>query len=202
MIAGIVLAAGRSARMGFPKALLDFRGAPFVVRILEALEALDLKHRVVVLGPDGPRIRPVLATHECLIVDTPDVDAGPIVSLRAALAALRTVRPKAALAWPVDFPHVRITTVERLIETHGRPGAPAVIPVFGGRRGHPVIWDQALFDELETSAAAGAGGAREVLHAHERDVVQVAVDDPAVVDDLNTPEDYERLVREINRDAY
>src|SRR2546422_10137284 len=87
-VAGVVLAAGRSERMGAPKALLDFRGRPFVIRILEALEALDLKPRVVVLGPDAPRIRPALAAHECLIVENLDVAGGPIGSLRAALAAL------------------------------------------------------------------------------------------------------------------
>src|SRR2546425_6239800 len=62
--------------MGAPKALLDFRGRPFVIRILEALEALDLKPRVVVLGPDAPRIRPALAAHECLIVENLDVAGG------------------------------------------------------------------------------------------------------------------------------
>lgn len=60
-LAGVVLSAGRSARMGSPKALLDFRGLPFAVRILEALEALEVKTRVVVVGPDAPRIRPALA---------------------------------------------------------------------------------------------------------------------------------------------
>src|SRR3989442_321119 len=122
-IAGVVLAAGRSARMGVPKALLDFRGQPFVIRILEAFEALDLKTTVVVVGPDAPRIRPLLAGHDCLVVENPDVDAGPIASLRRALAVLQPARPAAVLAWPVDLPHVRITTVERLIE--------------GYRRGHP-----------------------------------------------------------------
>lgn len=201
-LAGIVLAAGLSARMGFPKALLDFRGEPFVVRILEALEALDLKHRVIVLGPDAPRIRPALAAHECLIVENLDVEAGPIASLRVALAALHVARPSAALVWPVDFPHVRIATVERLVEAYGRAHAAAVVPVFAGRRGHPVIWDQAVFEELGSSDAATREGARAVLRAHGRDVMSVSVSDPAVVDDLNTPEDYERLVRAINRDAY
>lgn len=203
-LAGVVLAAGRSARMGSPKALLDFRGQPFVNRILEALEALDIKPRVVVLGPDAPRIRPILAAHECLIVENPDVEGGPIGSLRCALGALRPVRPAALLAWPVDLPHVRIATVERLVEAHRRAAgsAPAVVPAFGNRRGHPVIWDASLFQELETSEQAAWEGARVVLRAHERELVTVAVDDPAVIDDLNTPEDYERLVREINRDAY
>ena len=201
-LAGVVLAAGASERMGRPKALLDFRGQPFAVRILEALEALEVKPRVVVLGPDAPRVRPALATHDCVIVEQPNVAAGQIGSLRAALAALEPVRPSAILAWPVDLPHVRLATVERLFEAYRRSSPPAVVPSFAERRGHPVIWDRALFDELATSAAATRHGASAVLLAHETDLVAVGVDDPAVIDDLNTPQDYERLVREINRDIY
>jgi molybdenum cofactor cytidylyltransferase len=201
-LAGVVLAAGASERMGRPKALLDFRGRPFAVRILEALEALDLKARVVVLGPDAARIRPSLATHDCIIVENPDLGGEAIGSLRAALAALEAIRPSGVVAWPVDLPHVRVATLERLLEVHRRTGAPAVMPSFAERRGHPVIWDQALFPELLTSDAATRHGARAVLTAHEQEIVTVPVDDPAVIDDLNTPEDYERLVRELNRDIY
>jgi CTP:molybdopterin cytidylyltransferase MocA len=201
-LAGVVLAAGRSERMGTPKALLDFRGEPFVIRILEALEALDVKPRVVVLGPDAPRIRPALAARECLIVENPDVAGGPISSLRAALAVLEPLRPAALLAWPVDLPQVRVATIERLVEAYRRSGAHAVVPSFAERRGHPVIWDRSLFAALETSSAATRHGARAVLYEHAAELVTVAVDDPAVIDDLNTPEDYERLVRDINRDIY
>jgi molybdenum cofactor cytidylyltransferase len=201
-IAGVVLAAGRSSRMGSPKALLDFRGQPFVVRILEALEALEVKTRVVVVGPDAPRIRPAIAGHECLIVENSDVEAGPIASLRVALRALQAVQPAAALAWPVDLPHVRVATVDRLIEAHRRGHASAVVPTFAERRGHPVLWGSGLFEELLTSDAANRHGARAVLHAHAAEIAAVAVDDPAVIDDLNTPEDYERLVRDLNRDIY
>ena len=87
-ICGVVLAAGRSARMGTPKALLDFRGEPFVLRILEVLEAVDLKPRLVVLGPDAPRIRPFLAPRKCVILENPEIEGGPIVSVRCALTAL------------------------------------------------------------------------------------------------------------------
>ncbi len=202
-LAGVVLAAGPSVRMGIPKALLDFRGQSFVIRIVDALAALEVKPRLVVLGADAARVRPLLATApDCHVVENPDVAAGPIASLRCALAALRPARPEGLLAWPVDLPHVRIATVERIIEAYRHARPPAVVPAFGGRRGHPVLWDEALFAELETSANATRHGARAVLKAHEDELAVVAVDDPAVLDDVNTPADYERLVRELNRDIY
>src|SRR2546425_2947686 len=169
-LAGVVLAAGASERMGRPKALLDFRGRPFAVRILEALEALDVKSRVVVLGPDAARVRPSLATHECVIVENADLAGEAIGSLRAALAALEPIRPSAVVAWPVDLPHVRVATIERLLEAHRRTGAPAVVPSFAEQRGQPVIWGQALFPELATSSAAPKHGAGAVLVAHEREI--------------------------------
>ena len=201
-LAGVILAGGRSARMGAPKALLDFRGAPFIVRILEAFEALDFKTRVVVLGPDAPRVRPAIAAHDCILIENPDVEGGPISSLRCALEALVPIQPPAALVWPVDLPHVHLSTVERLVETYRRQRPAITVPTFAGRRGHPVVWDKRLFEELRTSEAATREGARAVLHAHFAEIHQVPVDDPAVTDFINTPADYERLIREINRDAY
>lgn len=201
-LAGVVLAAGRSARMGSPKALLDFLGVPFIVRILEALEALEVKTRVVVLGPDAPRIQPAIAGHDCMIVENPEPETGPIASLRGALRALQPLQPQAILAWPVDLPHVRVSTVERMMEAYRRAAAPVVVPTFAERRGHPVIWGAALFGELLENTAATREGARAVLHDHEKEIVSVPVDDPAVIDQVNTPEDYERLVREWNRDIY
>jgi CTP:molybdopterin cytidylyltransferase MocA len=192
-VAGIVLAAGPSARIGFPRALLDFHGAPFVVRVLEALEALELKVRVVVLGPDAVRVRPVLAVRDCLVVETAAVDTGPLGSVRTALTALSAVRPAGALVWPVDRPHVRIATVERLLEAYGRGAQGAVVPTFGGRRGQPVLWGPRLIETLGTSPA---GSTEQVLAEHRDEVLELPVDDPAVVDAIDTPEDYERLLRE------
>src|SRR3989449_10478727 len=178
-LAGLVLAAGRSERMGTPKALLDFRGQPFVIRILEALEALEVRPRLAVLVPDAPRTRPTLAAHDCVVVENADVAGGSIASLRVALRALQTVRPSGLLVWPVDLPHVRVATVERLIEAYRRTAAVAVVPTFGERRGHPVIWDQQLFAELESSNDATRHGARAGLHAHEDRIRSGAADDAA-----------------------
>jgi len=201
-LAGVILAAGRSARMGSPKALLDFLGRPFAVRILEAMEALEIKTRLIVLGPDAPRIQPAIAGHDCMIVENLEPDTGPIASLRGALRALQPLQPSAVLVWPVDLPHVRVTTVERILEAHRRTGSGTVVPTFGERRGHPVVWGSALFGELLEDPAATREGARAVLRKHQGQVLSVPVDDPAVIDELNAPEDYERLVREWNRDIY
>ena len=201
-LAGVILAGGRSTRMGSPKALLDFRGEPFVLRLLEAFEALDLKTRVVVVGPDAHRTKAAVAAHPCLVVENLDPDTGPIGSFRRALEALEAIHPTAVLVWPVDLPHVHVTTAERLVEAYRRGHAAVTVPTFAGRRGHPLIWDQSLFEELRTSEAATQDGARAVLHAHVSEVEEVPVDDPAVTDYINTPADYERLIREINRDAY
>jgi molybdenum cofactor cytidylyltransferase len=201
-LAGVILAGGRSSRMGMPKALLDFRGEPFVVRLLEAFEALDLKTRVVVVGPGAGRTREAIAAHPCVVVENPDPDSGPIGSLRQALESLEAIHPTAVLVWPVDLPHVHVATAERLVEAYRRGHAAITLPTFAGRRGHPVIWDQSLFNELRSSEAAARAGARAVLHAHASEVEAVPVDDPGVTDYINTPADYERLIREINRDAY
>jgi CTP:molybdopterin cytidylyltransferase MocA len=201
-VAGVILAGGRSTRMGSPKALLDFRGAPFVVRILEILEVLEVRPRVVVVGPDGGAIRAALADHDCLVVENADVAGGPISSLRVGLQALHRVQSAGVLAWPVDLPHIRLTTVERPLDSYRQDRAPVVLPAFGDRRGHPVLWDASLFEELLTSLEAARSGARAVLRAHRAAARVVPVDDPAVADSLNTPEDYQRLVRSVNRDIY
>src|SRR5204863_9067679 len=105
--------------------------------------ALHVKSRVGVHGADAVQHGPSLATHECLTVENPDLAAEAIGSLRAALAALEPIRPSGIVAWPVDLPHVRVATLERLLEAHRRTGAPAVVPTFAERRGQPVVWDQA-----------------------------------------------------------
>ena len=142
-LAGVVLAAGRSERMGAPKALLDYRGEALLwSAFLQALAALQMRPRLAGRSAPCPRA--------------------------PARAPPRNVSP------------------------HGRSRRPTVIRRAAGQ---PVIWDESLFQKLATSEAATRHGALAVLHARESQLAAVAVDDPAVIDDVNTPADYDRLVR-------
>src|SRR2546429_6140004 len=98
-----------------------------------------------VRGPDAGRVPPPHAPHDSVTDENPDLTSHAIGSLRAALAALEPIRPSGIVAWPVDLPHVRLTTLERLLEAHRRARAPPLVPSLAEQRGQPGIWDQAGF---------------------------------------------------------
>ncbi len=191
MIAAVVLAAGRSDRMGRPKALLPIRGTTFLGAILDRLAASGVHEVRVVLGHAGGEVRDALALEDAIVVINADPDRGMLSSVRCGIAALP---PGASgfLLWPVDHPLVSGETVARLVEAFEATGAPVVLPLHGGRRGHPVLFAAPLARELE--AAPDGVGARGVVRAHERELVAVEVDDPGVVADIDTPEEYESAI--------
>jgi len=93
--------------------------------------------------------------------------------------------------WPVDMPRVTIATVETLVGGFTRSAAPIAVPVFQGKGGHPVIFGREVFDEL--LEVSDSDGARVVVRADRGRVVRIPVSDPAVLEDLNTPSEYQRL---------
>ncbi len=193
MIAATILSAGASARMGYPKALLEFRGRTFLQTILDASAALGIRRRIVVLGPNSDKILQHHDLHDVTVVSTEEFDAGPIGSIRAAIREVQPHPVDGLLVWPVDMPHVTIATVETLIDGFTGSDASIAVPVFGGKGGHPVIFGRTVFDEL--LGAIGGKGAKAVVHADPSRVVRVEVDDPAVVEDVNTPGEYQTMMR-------
>jgi molybdenum cofactor cytidylyltransferase len=97
----------------------------------------------------------------------------------------------AALIVLADQPFVRAETLDRMIEQHGRSGAEILIPVFEGRRGNPVLLDRAVFQEA--MALEGDTGCRAIFGKHLDGIREVEVDDPGILMDLDSREDYERL---------
>ena len=94
----------------------------------------------------------------------------------------------------VDVPLVTPATIELVIAAWLRTGAPIVRPSFGARRGHPVIFDRTVFEELRRAPLDV--GARAVLSAHYHEIVNVPVDDPGCLVDVDTPEDYAKEIRD------
>jgi len=195
MIAGIILAAGFSERMGRPKALLPVGagGPTFVHCLVGTLRQGGLDPVIVVAGVDAVRIRTALHDVEppVLIAVNEDPSRGQLSSLAAALDLADRPEVEAALVVPVDQPLVTPATLARLVGVYRGSHAPIVRPICGGRHGHPVIFDRLLFDELRR--ADPAEGARSIVRAHAAATVNVPIVDEGAFTDIDTRDDYERV---------
>jgi molybdenum cofactor cytidylyltransferase len=196
MLAGIILAAGASSRMGRPKALLTCRdGRSFLATLVTSFVRAGVDPVVAVIGSDALAIRQAVERDhmEVRLVENPAPERGQLSSLLAGLDALETDAPDAIAVIPVDQPLVSEETIRKLVERWRTTGALIVRPAHGNRHGHPVIFDSRVFGELR--AADPRSGARVVVRGHHADVLDVDVDDEGAVEDIDTPSDYRRLVR-------
>ena len=189
-IAAVVLAAGRSERMGRPKPLLPCCGTTFLGTVLDTLKASRVDDVRVVLGHRAEEIRVALLLPEEIYVVNPRYDAGMLSSVQTGIRAL-PADTAAFLLWPVDHPLVLADTVERIVEAFTSGGRGVVLPVHEGRRGHPVLFAARLAPAL--MAAPESVGARAVARAHAHEVLELPVDDAGVVTDINTPEAYREV---------
>jgi molybdenum cofactor cytidylyltransferase len=190
VIAGIILAAGASSRMGTPKALLDYRGETFVGRLVRVL-GTSCQPVIVVLGYQADIIRPQVSAPAQVVI-TPDPSRGQLSSLQTALAAMPADADGFAFI-PVDSPAVAEETVGTLVRAfeQRRSSTLFVIPRQSGRRGHPVIAARSIAAEL--LALPATAEARQVVHAHVDRTEYVDVDDAGIFTDVDDPEAYRRL---------
>ena len=199
MIPALVLAAGKSSRMGRTKALLPLgsSGETFLQRIVRVLRDGGADAVVVVIGGDAEAVRGSLPSDDAQIsaVENPRYEDGQLSSLLVGLAAVerRYDNVEAVMMTLVDLPLISEATVRAVREAFlANPGAPLVRPRRGGRYGHPVIFNRSIFGELRR--ADPSKGAKPVVHAHAAEEVNVDVDDEGAFIDIDTPEDYERFI--------
>lgn len=194
LLSGIVLAAGRSTRMGRPKALLHtVSGETFVSQITDTLKRAGIEDVLVVGRPDDSALRRAVEDLDPIVryVENPHPERGQLSSLLAGLDAAESHAPAGVLVLPVDIPMVRADTVAAAIAAFGNAGSAIVRVSYRGRHGHPVIFGAAVFGELRR--ADPAVGAKAVLRALSDGVCEIEVDDPGVLADVDVPEDYRRL---------
>ena len=187
-IAGVILAAGASRRMGEPKALLEWQSGTFLERVIMAFD-LPVDPIVVVVrdADQAERFKSLWAGKYASYVVNPDPERGQLSSLQCGLAALP--RARAFAFCPVDYPAIQPATVKHLVrefETH--KSARVVIPRFESRHGHPVLIRRAVANAL--LAEPPTSSARDVLRRYAAQTLYVGVDDPGVVHDVDTREEY------------
>ncbi len=193
MLAAVILAAGESRRMGFPKALLDCGGRTFLEQLLSVTCHPRVGWQRVVLGAHAAEIQQRLKLPADLIVLNPAWGRGQLSSIRAALKALEPLPTEGILVAPVDHPLVRAATVARLIEAFDAHPDAIIVPRYGGRRGHPVAFSRVFYTALYE--APDDTGARAVLWNHPQSVIEEDIDDPGVVADIDDPEAYARWLK-------
>ncbi len=192
-VAAVVLAAGSSSRMGANKLLAEVDGKPLVARAAEAALAADLEPVVVVTGWQADEVEEALPTCDVTAVRNPDFAEGMATSMACGLAALPE-DVDAALFMLADMPRVDATHLRRLIAAFDPDEARAIcVPVYRGRLGNPVLFGRAYFPEL--MALTGDAGAKPLLTEHAEQVFEVVMEDDAVLKDIDTPADLERLAR-------
>jgi molybdenum cofactor cytidylyltransferase len=190
-VSAIVLAAGASARMGRPKQLLPLGGRPLLQAALDAAAAGGVDEVVVVLGHEAEAIGAALALPPSgRLVVNPAHAEGQATSLRAGLAALAG-DATAAVVLLGDQPRVRSDAVRALVEAHRSDPRPVLRAAYAGRAGHPVLLRRAVWDEA--MALRGDQGARALM-AREPDRVGLVEVGGRPPDDVDTPEDYARLL--------
>lgn len=188
MVAAIVLAAGESKRMGSPKALLSFNGKTFIRGVVDLLTAGGLSPIVVVLDAYAEQIQNDVERLKVLVTINHGYRTGQLSSLQQGLECMRRHNVTGVLVFPVDHPAVKAETLKAILDRFVSTRAPIVVPTYKGRRGHPVVFSSALFDELMNAPAEM--GARAVVWQHAKDVVEVATDDCGIMQNIDTLRDY------------
>ena len=196
MIPAIVLAAGKSTRMGRPKATLTLDdGDTFLARVVRTFLSAGVEDVVVVVGHEADAIVASCAGAglAARFVDNPDYEQGQLSSLIAGLRVVDRPGVVAVLVTLVDVPLVSAATVRAVIDRYRETHAPIVRPVRGDEHGHPVLIDRSLFDAIRH--ADPADGAKPTIRAHGSPAGDVAVDDAGAFADADTPGEYERFLR-------
>jgi molybdenum cofactor cytidylyltransferase len=195
MLAAVILSGGASSRMGSPKALLAYQGRPFLEHLLEITVHPKIGVRRVVLGAHAEPIAKNIALAADEIVINGDWEKGQLSSIQSAIKSL----PAAAgphhlpqttdglLLCLIDHPLISAALVNYLIEQfYAAACTKIVLPVYEGRRGHPLIFPASLYEEL--LQAPQDKGARAVVWAHSADVLAVPTEEEGCILNLNDPE--------------
>ena len=185
MLAAVILSGGTSSRMGSPKALLPYQGRPFLEHLLEITTRPEIGVRRVVLGADAEPIAKAIPLKANEIIINSEWERGQLSSIQAAVRKM-PAGTDGMMLFLIDHPLISSALVGELVDRFYKSKKPLVLPIYEGRRGHPVIFSASLYGEL--LRAPRETGARAVVWAHANEVEEVPTNEEGCVLNLNDPE--------------
>ncbi len=188
MICAIVLAAGRSQRMGTQKLLLSIAGSPMIARVVDAFLGAGVDHLFLIVRPQDRLLRETLGERPIVCVENPDPNGDMLSSVRCGLRSLPPSTEWIAIA-PGDQPALTADLISPMLRACQTVAGQILVPVHRGHRGHPVIFSARYRDEL--LASFDGVGLRGLLMAHPTEVVEYHTENAAVLQDVDTPADYD-----------
>jgi molybdenum cofactor cytidylyltransferase len=190
MLAAVILSGGSSSRMGSPKALLPYQGRAFLDHLLEITRHPEIGVRRVVLGAHAEPIAKAIDLAADEIVINEHWEQGQLSSIHAALRSLPAGTDGMILCL-IDHPLISANLVQNLIDVFYSSHAPIVLPIFEGRRGHPVLFAAKLYSQL--LEAPMNLGARAVVWAHGKNIHEYRTTEEGCVLNLNDPATFARV---------
>jgi molybdenum cofactor cytidylyltransferase len=193
MLSAVILSGGASQRMGSPKALLPYQGRPFLEHLIAVTSHPKIGARRIVLGAHAELIADAVRLAADEVVINTEWEKGQLSSIQAGIRSLPAGTDGMILCL-IDHPLISATLVDELIERFysGSKTPPIVLPVYQGKRGHPVIFSSGVYEELMTAPLEQ--GARSVVWAHAREVAEVVTSEQGCVLNLNDPETMQRVL--------
>jgi len=188
-IDAIVLAAGQSTRMGTNKMLLDVGGETLIERVVNEFLRSQVNRIILVVGFEAERVREVVREKDVRVVCNRHYREGMAASIREGV---RHIDPetRGVLIALADHPWLTSETVDQLVDAYRRTEKGIVCPTYGGQRGHPVIFNLEKYGEALRQLEGDIGG-RQVVESHQEDLLEIAVDSPSVIRDIDSWKDYE-----------
>jgi molybdenum cofactor cytidylyltransferase len=194
VIVAVILSAGESRRMGRPKALLPIDGQTFIERIVAALKQTKVGKIIVILGHNARELQSKISHLPVEILINTDYKLGQLSSLQLAVRNLQSdLDCDGMLVHLVDHPYLAPALVEEMIRRFYETRKRIIVPIFQGKRGHPVIFSNALFDEI--LSAPMEEGAKAVVNAHRAETLEIETEEEGIAVDIDTPELYQQHVR-------
>jgi molybdenum cofactor cytidylyltransferase len=187
----IVLAAGESRRMGSPKMILPYEGMTIIEKVLENVMASDVEKVVAVLGSHMEEVLKVIERFQVQHCFNSNYKNGMLSSVKCGFEFLPGDF-RAAMVFLGDQPMVETSVINKMINAYNESGKGILVPVFENKRGHPLMVDKKYREEVIT--LDDPEGLKGLLRRHPDDLLEVDTDNPSVLDDIDTQEDYNNII--------